>query len=237
VARTPLHPWNLAPDEAVALQEQLAARIDVTTPLGPFDFVAGADIAYSLTSNHVFAGVVVLGRDDAGTWNVIEERGIVCECPFPYIPGLLSFRETPVLLDVFDQLEHQPEVVMCDGQGLAHPRRFGLACHLGLWLDLPCLGCAKTRLAGRFDPVPDAAGSSVPLTEDDELLGHVVRTQTGINPVFVSPGHRLDFDSAVRVVLETRGPYRIPEPTRQADLFVDRLRREAGENVRPGEEE
>ena len=140
-----LHDWPATEAEAVALQNALAARVDTSTRLASFDLIAGCDIAYHLTEPRLFAAVVVLKANDL---SVVEESAIEREVTFPYIPGLLSFREIPALLAAFAELLHPPDVVMLDGQGIAHPRRFGLACHLGLWLNLPCVGCAKSWLAG-----------------------------------------------------------------------------------------
>src|SRR5262249_12948151 len=159
--------------------------------------------------------------------SVIERRGVVAEATFPYVPGLLSFREAPVVLEAFAKLEHAPDVVVCDGQGLAHMRRFGLACHLGLWLDRPCLGCAKTLLVGKFGAQGPEAGARADLVDRGEVVGAAVRTKRNVQPVYVSAGHRIDLDSAVRVVLAGAAGYRVPEPTRQAHLYVNELRRGA----------
>src|SRR5687767_1823395 len=149
-----LHDWPATEAEAVALQESLAGRVDVSRPLETFEFVAGCDVAYHLTEPVLFAAVVVVRASDR---SVVETRTVTREVNFPYIPGLLSFRELPALLAAFTDLRHTPDAVMLDGQGVAHPRRFGVACHLGLWLDLPCLGCAKTWLVGDYgEPGPAA---------------------------------------------------------------------------------
>lgn len=142
-----LHDWPATEDEAVALQQALAPRVDTSAPLGHFDFIAGCDIAYHLTEPRLFAAVVVLRAADLA---VVEERAVTREVSFPYVPGLLSFREVPALLDALGQLRHTPDAVMLDGQGVAHPRRFGLACHLGLWLGLPCVGYARNWLVGDY---------------------------------------------------------------------------------------
>jgi deoxyribonuclease V len=216
-----LHDWPTAPQEAIELQRRLAGQVVVDAPLASCDLLAGADISYNKYSSTVYAGVVVLRTSDL---SLVERKGVVAESPFPYIPGLLSFREAPVVLKAFALLEARPDAVMCDGQGLAHQRRFGLACHLGLWLNLPTFGCAKSRLVGKFDPPGEEAGSTSPLVYRGEVVGSVVRTKRRTNPVFVSPGHRIDRESAVRLTLAACGGYRIPEPTRQAHLFVNQLR-------------
>jgi deoxyribonuclease V len=221
-----LHDWPTTPTEAVELQRRLAGQVVVDTPLAGCELIAGADISYNKYSSTVYAGVVVLRAADL---TLVERKGVVAESPFPYVPGLLSFREAPVVLKAFTLLTARPDAVMCDGQGLAHPRRFGLACHLGLWLDLPCFGCAKSRLVGTFEPPGEEAGAASPLTYRGEVVGSVVRTKKRTNPVFVSPGHRIDRESAVRLTMAACRGYRIPEPTRQAHLFVNELRRGAVE--------
>ena len=219
---TPLHPWNLSATEAVALQRELASRVDVRTPLTDFRLVAGADVSYTRYSNRFYAAVVVVRVSDG---QVIEEQGAVAEVTVPYVPGLLSFREAPVLLEAFAKVESEPDVVVCDGQGIAHPRRLGLASHVGLWLDRPSVGCAKSLLTGKFKEPARKAGSLAPLVDRGEVVGNVVRTKDGVQPVYVSAGHRIDLPSAVRVVLATVRGYRVPEPTRQAHLHVNELRR------------
>jgi deoxyribonuclease V len=179
-------------------------------------------VSYDRGSTKFFAGVVVIRTDDL---SIVERRGAVLDSPFPYIPGLLSFREAPALLEAFARVQSNPEAVMVDGQGIAHPRRLGIASHVGLWLDLPCIGCAKSLLTGRYKEPAREAGSTSPLRDRDEVIGQVVRTKTGIKPLFVSVGHRVDLESAVRWVLACCHGYRLPEPTRQAHLFVNELRR------------
>jgi deoxyribonuclease V len=218
----PLHRWDLDPTEAVALQRELAGRVETHTPLVPCKLVAGADVSYNRFSPIFYAAVVVLRTDD---WTVVEEQGAVRESPFPYIPGLLSFREAPVLLEAFAKLETVPDAVMCDGQGIAHPRRLGLASHVGLWLDLPCVGCAKSLLTGKYKEPGKKASSLAPLVDRGEVVGDVVRTKDNVKPLFVSAGHKIDLPSAVRLVLEACQGYRLPEPTRQAHLHVNALRR------------
>lgn len=219
----PLHTWDLTPTEAMALQRQLADRVDTRLPLTRCDLIAGADVSYNRSSNLFYAGVVVLRMDDL---TVVEKRGVACEVTFPYIPGLLSFRETPVLLQAFAKVQSAPDAVIVDGHGYSHPRRFGFACHLGLWLNLPSVGCAKTRLTGTHLEPGRKAGAVTPLKEQDEIIGQVVRTKSGVKPVFVSVGYKSDLRSAVELVLATCRGYRLPEPTRQAHLHVNELRRQ-----------
>ncbi|HVS37495.1 MAG TPA: deoxyribonuclease V [Gemmataceae bacterium] len=217
-----LHTWNLSPKEAVTLQRGLADRVVADSPPPRCTLIAGADVSYNKFSPTIFAGVVVLRLPDL---TVVERRGASVECHFPYIPGLLSFREAPALLAAFAKVKASPNAVMLDGQGFAHPRRLGLACHIGLWLDRPCFGCAKSLFVGKFDEPDRQAGACSPLTDKGAVLGRVVRTKTGVKPVFVSVGHRMNLDAAVELTLACRGGYRIPEPTRRAHLFVNELRR------------
>jgi deoxyribonuclease V len=218
----PLHSWTLTPAEAIKLQKELACRVETRTPLVGCRLVAGADVSYARFSSRFYAGVVVLRFPDL---EIVEKQGVVRDVPFPYVPGLLSFREAPVVLEAFGRLAQKPDVLVCDGQGLAHPRRFGLASHLGLWLGVPTVGCAKSRFIGTFKEPGRRAGSVTPLVDQEEIIGQVVRTKTGVRPVFVSVGNQIDLRSAVELVLSCTRGYRVPEPTRQAHLFVNELRR------------
>ncbi len=217
-----LHSWDLTPAEAIVLQKELASRVDTQTPLTRCNLIAGADVSYNRFSSRFYGGIVILRMEDLA---VVERQGIVRDVSFPYVPGLLSFRETPVLLDVFTLLKHEPDVLMLDGHGLAHPRRMGYACHVGLWLDRPTIGCAKSRLVGEFKEPGQRPGAVSPLRLDGDVVGQVVRTKKNTRPVFVSVGHKIDLRSAVEIVLATCKGYRIPEPTRQAHLLVNELRR------------
>ena len=180
--------------------------------------MAGCDIAYHLTEPVLFAAVVVVRVSDGA---VVETRSAIQAVNFPYIPGLLSFRELPALLTAFTELRHAPDAVMLDGQGIAHPRRFGLACHLGLWLDRPCLGCAKSWLVGEYEEPGPTAGDSSPLLVSEEAVEVVMRSATGAKPVYVSPGHRIDIASAAAVVRATLSGYRHPTPTRAAHMAAN----------------
>jgi deoxyribonuclease V len=169
----------------------------------------------------IFAAIVVW---DIATGAVVEETTRIGETRFPYVPGLLSFREAPTLLEAFAALATRPDAVICDGQGIAHPRRFGLACHIGLWLDLPTVGCAKSRLIGAHETLAATRGSKTALVDNDEVIGAVLRTRTNVNPVFVSPGHRIDFSAATRLVLACATRTRLPEPTRLADQLSKKVK-------------
>jgi deoxyribonuclease V len=220
---TPLHDWNLSPTEAIALQQRLRSQVEIT----PLDvkacrLVAGADISFNQNSNTVYAGFVVISLPSL---EVVEQAGVKTESPFPYVPGLLSFREIPPLLEAWTQLQTRPDAVICDGQGLAHPRRFGLACHLGLILDLPAVGCAKSRFIGTHEPPDNEVGRWASLRDKSEEIGAVLRTRPNVSPVYVSVGHRCDLPSALDLVQRCVGKTRLPETTRQAHLFVNELRR------------
>jgi deoxyribonuclease V len=218
----PLHPWEVTREQATALQRQLAGQVDIHRPLTDIHLVAGADISYSRFSDTLYAAVLVFGLEDM---SLVEARGVVSQAHFPYRPGYLSFREAPAILEAFALLQTEPDAIMFDGQGMAHPRRLGLACHVGLWLQRPSLGCAKSRLTGHFGTLDREAGATAPLEDREEIVGRVVRTKTGIQPVYVSPGHLIDLESAVALVLASCRGYRLPEPTRQAHLYVNALRR------------
>jgi deoxyribonuclease V len=216
-----LHKWNLNPSEAVQLQRNLASKIILKTRLKSWDIVAGADISYNRFSPTIYVGIVVWR---ASTNEVIERKTLQCECHFPYRTGLLTFREAPAVLQLFSSIQTEPDVVMLDGAGIAHPRRIGFASHVGLWLDRPTIGVAKTRLCGDYDePDIDAACQSQ-LILHNECVGAVVRTKRNCKPLFISPGHHIDVPSAVRIVLASCRGYRIPEPTRLAHFLVNEAR-------------
>lgn len=222
----PLHSWSVAPKTAVQLQRELAPRVETSTPF-PVTLpalVAGADVSYTRFAKTLFAAVVVL---ELPSFRLADHAVVEAAAAFPYVPGLLSFREAPAVLEAFARLKAKPALLMCDGQGIAHPRRFGLACHLGLWLDLPTLGCAKSRFVGEFGALTEEAGGTAPLMDKGQTIGAAVRTKRRTKPLFVSPGHRLDLASAVAWTLASVNGYRVPEPTRQAHLYVNAARRRA----------
>jgi deoxyribonuclease V len=218
-----IHPWDVDYQTARDLQENLRGRLILTDENAPFELVAGADVSYNRGDDIFYASVVVM---DIRTGEVVETAHHHGRVTFPYIPGLLSFREGPVVLAAFEKLAVTPSAVIFDGQGIAHPRGLGLAAHLGLILDLPSTGCAKSRLVGEHRIVGEEKGSSVPLMYEGKQVGVVLRTRTGVKPVFVSPGHRLDCQGAEDLVLSAVGRYRLPEPTRYAHNCVNALRRE-----------
>jgi deoxyribonuclease V len=221
----PVHRWSMTPRQAVLLQKRLAGRIRIEPLREVAHLVAGADVAFSADGHRCLAGIVVW---DVRAGQVVEERLAWRPASFPYVPGLLSFREAPAVLAAVRKLRCQPDVFMFDAQGLAHPRRFGLASHVGLLMDCPSIGCAKSRLCGEHAAPATKAGSAAPLIDHDEKVGVVLRTRDGINPVYVSVGHRVTLDDAITVVMSCVTRYRLPEPTRLAHILVTRHRRDAG---------
>lgn len=218
-----LHDWNLTPREAIELQKELRNRVRIEPlDLRQVKTVAGADISFNKFSPTVYAGVVVVRLD---TMAVVEEVGVVSETKFPYVPGLLSFRESPSVLEAWSKLETEPDAVMFDGQGIAHPRRVGIASHVGLLINRPTFGCAKSVLVGKYDEPPEERGAWSPLIDKGETVGAALRTKARVQPIYVSPGHLIDLESAIDLTLRCDGGYRQPEPTRRAHLLVNALRR------------
>ena len=216
-----LNSWNLTPREAVALQKELRERVEIHPLESEPQTVAGADISFDKYSDVIFAGIVVMRFPSL---EIIEEAGVESRATFPYVPGLLSFREMPSLTEAWQKLQTKPDVLVLDGQGIAHPRRFGIACHAGLVFDCATLGCAKSVLIGKFDEPEEARGNWSPMIHQGETVGAALRTKNRVSPVYVSPGHRMDLESAVDLMLRCDAGLRVPEPTRQAHLFVNRLR-------------
>ena len=219
-----LHEWSLSPKQAIALQSQLAQQLESRDRINPVRYIAGVDIGFEEGGAVTRAAVVVLQwlPEEAPYLPVVEQ--VVHREPtrMPYIPGLLSFREIPAVLGAFAKLKTQPQLVMVDGQGIAHPRRLGVAAHLGLWLDLPTIGIAKSRLTGKHAEVGEARGDWVQLMAGQEVIGAVLRSRGNVKPVFVSPGHRLSLDTSLEWVMRCLGPTKLPEPTRLADRLASR---------------
>jgi deoxyribonuclease V len=206
--------WPATAEEALAVQEELRGRVDLAGDLPELPpTVTGLDVAYDGTGD-IAAAVVTL---ETGGLTVVEERTHRARAAFPYEPGLFAFRELPPLLAALDRLGQAPDVLVCDGHGLAHPRRFGLACHLGVLTGLPAFGVGKTRFVGSHGAPGAARGSSVPLVDAGEEVGAVLRTQDGVKPVYVSAGHRIGLAHACRLTLALTPRYRLPETTRHAD--------------------
>ena len=225
-----LHPWRVSYRQAVGIQEELREWVRLEPLAGPLRLVAGADVAYSRPTHRMYAAVVVLALP---SFEVVVEAHATRRARFPYIPGLFTFREVPPLLAAFERLRAEPDVLLFDGHGLAHPRRFGLACHAGLLLGRPAVGCAKSRLVGEHDEVDWRRGASTDLAFEGRVVGAVVRTRSGARPVFVSPGHLVDARSAVQVVLQTTREFRIPEPLRLAHRATADLRRRLDTRLPP----
>jgi deoxyribonuclease V len=228
---------GITPRQAMELQNTLRGRV-VVRPLAltRIRFVAGADLSYEVTeknlsglliqknSNTVYGGIVVLSYPNL---EIVDQSVVRVTVNFPYVPGLLSFRESPAIIQAWEHLTLKPDVLFIDGHGLAHPRRFGIACHLGLLFHLPTVGCAKSILVGQYDArkLKSKRGSFVPLWDGEERVGTVLRTREGVNPIFVTIGHLSDLRTARQLVLRCSPRYRIPEPTRQAHLLVNAARR------------
>jgi deoxyribonuclease V len=217
------HRWDLTTAEARDLQVELRERLVLSPPPGlRVRRVAGADLSMSRFSDRGFGGMVVL---DATTLAPVARAGVEMRLTFPYVPGLLSFRELPVLTAVWEKLEEAPDVVVFDGAGYAHPRRFGLACHGGVIFGVPSVGCAKSLLVGAHGELGEERGSTAPIVHRDEVIGMAVRTRRGVKPVYVSVGHMMDLETAVEIVLSLTPHFREPETTRQAHRLVNELRR------------
>ncbi len=211
----PEHAWDVSPAQARAIQESLRERVVAEDRIGQIRTVAGVDIGIRKGVGR--AAAVLL---DFPSLKLLDYVVITAELRFPYVPGLLSFRECPPALAALRALPQRPDLLLCDGQGLAHPRRFGIACHLGVLLDIPSVGAAKSRLIGTHEEPHSERGSQAPLFDGEEQIGTVVRTRTNVRPIYVSVGHRVSLETAVELTLQCAPRYRIPEPTRQAHKFA-----------------
>jgi len=244
-----LHSWDFSYAQARELQTRLACKVQFTPIKSPPKLIAGLDCALSKDGKRILAVAVVLRAPHAekGLWEpldksdfeIVETANVTQELTFPYIPGLLSFREAPACIAAVEKLNQEPDAFLIDGQGIAHPRRFGLAAHLGLFFDKPTIGCAKSRLTGYFEDPPPEKGSYRPLKDkkalnhqtnngqratSDEIIGAVVRTRTNVEPVFVSIGNKCLLQDAIKVTLDCTTKYRLPEPTRVAHQTVSKLK-------------
>lgn len=217
--------WDLTPTEAVELQKQLRQRVELQPPRDlQVRLVAGADISFDRGGVVGFGAFVVL---DASSLRPLAQSTALAPLTFPYVPGLLSFRELPILLRAWEHLTLRPDVVIFDGQGIAHPRRLGIASHGGLLLGVPSIGCAKSILVGSHGPLGEERGATAPLLHRGEVIGMALRTRRGVSPVYVSPGHLMDLPTAVSIVLRMAPKYREPETTRRAHQLVNEIRRQA----------
>lgn len=232
-----LHDWNLSYSQAVALQRELAQKVQQIPLRNRPTTIAGLDCALSADSRRIVAAAVVLQRMQTAespsqpvspaNFTLIETATAWQEISFPYVPGLLSFRESPVCIAAVEKLQKEPDAFIIDGQGIAHPRRFGIAAHLGLFFDKPTIGCAKSRLTGSFEEPAREKGAYCPLKDNQEVIGAAVRTRSGVKPVFVSVGNKCMLKDAIEIILAWTAKYRVPEPTRLAHQLVSKLKREA----------
>lgn len=218
----PLHPWSLTVAEAREVQVAMRERLVLEPPPGFAPrIVAGADVSAERFSRRGYAGVVLIDRE---TMETVEEASAAVDLGFPYVPGYLSFRELPALAAAWEKVRRRPDVVVWDAHGYAHPRRFGVACHGGVLLDIPSIGCAKTMFVGEHGPLARERGSTAEIVDRGEVVGVALRTRDDCNPVYISPGHRMDLDTAVEIVLSLCR-YRQPETTRRSHNLVNDLRR------------
>ena len=214
------HPWGMSPQDARRLQVKLSAHVIRKSRLKTVKTIAGVDVG--MKGDMACAAIVVL---DFPGLDVVAKATTSRRITFPYIPGLLSFREGPVILDALNRLGRKPDLLIFDGQGIAHPCRLGIASHIALIVDLPSIGCAKSRLCGQYQEPNVERGSHVPLIDNEETIGAIVRTRTGIKPVFVSIGHRVDLKTSIDYVLRCCKGYRLPETTRKAHGLAEECKK------------
>ena len=216
-----LHRWNVDLGKAKLLQHELCGKIELKRLDDPVRLIAGADVSYSYGTSSVYAAVVVMSYPEMAELELVTAAGRVT---FPYVSGYLSFREAPILLEAFANIKISPDVVLFDGQGIAHPRGMGIASHMGLFLDVPTIGCAKTRLIGMHDTVPENRGAHVMLKHNGSGIGAVLRTRTAVKPIFVSAGHKITLEEALEVTMKAPTRFRLPEPIRTAHRLSNQLR-------------
>ncbi|MBO9594096.1 MAG: deoxyribonuclease V [Niabella sp.] len=216
---------TLTPSEAVALQKQLREQIDLSPLTTPIRYIGGADISFNKFETTVYAGIVVLKYPEMV---VQAHASVTCTVQFPYISGLLAFREVPALLKAWDALALKPDILVLDGHGIAHPRRLGIATHFGIVMNQPTIGCAKTRLTGVYQEPGNRRFDQSPLWDKQEQIGTVLRTKPNCNPVFVSPGNKTGMEQSLQIITQCCGKYRIPEPTRLAHMLVNQERVKGG---------
>lgn len=222
-----LHSWEVSPQEAIKIQKDLKSKISLKKSFSKIDKIAGADVSYY--QNKMIAGVIIF---EFPNLKIVERQSFISSINFPYIPGLLTFREGPSLLEAFKKIKIAPDVILFDGQGIAHPRRMGIATHLGLFLGKPTIGCAKSRLSGKYTSVGEEKGDYALLKEGEEVLGAVLRTRRKVKPVFISPGHKIDLSNSIEIVLKCTEEYKLPIPVREAHLFVNQLKSNLAANIK-----
>jgi len=208
-----LHPWKVSIDEAIRIQETLRERVILKKTFSELRHIGGGDVGYSKNKKLLLGAIAVFSFPEMEMLDFATACGRI---PFPYIPGFLSFREGPILIKAFKQLKIKPDLMILEGQGIAHPREFGLASHLGLWLDLPSIGCTKTPLLYGLVSPGTSKGSYKLILKEGKEVGAVLRTREGVKPIFISPGHRIDLPTTIRIILSTCSKFRIPEPLRRA---------------------
>jgi len=223
-----IHAWDVSPQQAILIQNQLRQKITLKNACGKPALIAGADAAFSKDEKMIYAAVVVFSFPEM---ELVEEKWSRLAAAFPYVPGLLAFREGPPLIEAFKKIENAPDIILFDGQGIAHPRRMGIATHLGILLDKPTVGCAKTILSGKCAEPPNKVGAFSFLEENGEIVGAAVRTRKNVKPVFVSPGFKVDLKTSIEIVLQSSRGYRLPLPARKAHALASRLRAAASQNV------
>jgi deoxyribonuclease V len=228
---TDIHTWDVTPKEAVEIQKKLQSKVKIKPFRGEIKYIAGADISMNLFSKDIYAGIMVMTFPEC---EFVEYRITKALTRFPYIPGLLSFREVPALLETWNKLLQKPDVLVVDGQGIAHPRRMGIASHIGVLLNVPTIGCAKSPLYGNFREPGKLPGASSIIYDSPkgeaskynkkEVIGMALRTKKNANPIIISPGHKIDVEGSVEILKQCNRGYRLPEPTRQAHELVNRFR-------------
>jgi deoxyribonuclease V len=218
---------NLTPAQAIAYQHELRRQIDIAPLHEPIGIIGGADISFNKYSEVVYAGIVLFNYPEL---KIIGQATAISKTKFPYISGLLAFREVPALLEAWDKLTVKPDLMALDGQGIAHERRTGIATHFGLITNTPALGSAKSRLTGRYDEPGNHPFDQSPMYDKGEVIGIALRSKKNCKPIYISPGHRISMEQSVEVIKNCIRGYRIPEPTRQAHLLVNKIRIEDGDN-------
>ena len=216
-----LHSWKVSPQEAVQIQERLRPKLRFQCPRSPLKNIAAGDVSYSRKNDLTCAAFLLFTYPDLILLESVSAKG---HASFPYIPNLFTFREGPILLKAFSRLKIKPDLILIDGQGIAHPRSMGIAAHIGLILNLPSIGCAKSRLFGTHGELPREQGNAVPLVKGNRTIGMAVRTRDGVKPLYISPGHKMDMPTSVKIILSLCRGYRSPEPLRQAHILVNHLR-------------